>query len=565
MKNSTHRFWHVAALGMAAALAGSPAALGQSLTTTFVGGNRFAGNTFDLVPAWPITVTSWRTNIDSAVGVLNTIQIFTRPGSAAGFAGTGAGWSVFGRDTTVFGNGAGNQSVVGVSGLILRPPATTGVYWDLQSYAAGTSGLEYTNGTPTDYSNVDLTIRSRDGAGSPAFTSVNLNRIWNGRVDYTPTASTIGNLTTLAGGNGNIGGGVTFDVVPERDVDLVSLSTSLDVDPNPYAVSVYFRLGTAAGNANSSAGWTLIGTDPNVVGAGEGNLTRVNVGGVTLRRGQVYGFYVHKVGGGVIRYTNGSVAYNRADLRIISQEGVNTLFDGIGQLRVFNGRLETTPAPTIRKLLTTMAGGNGQDGVMFDVLAAGRAVDVTGFDINASAVAGTTPTYRVYYRTSTSVGAEDSAAGWILAGSDALQANGTGIGSALQFGRVTIPAGQRYGFFITAVDGTTGGVEYTDGSTTFTNGEISMIPNCGKALPLFTGATFSPRIFNGRVQYVLNQCYANCDGSSPTQLSPADFTCFLARYRAGDPYANCDLSFGAAPLSPADFTCFLNAYRAGCP
>jgi hypothetical protein len=57
-------------------------------------------------------------------------------------------------------------------------------------------------------------------------------------------------------------------------------------------------------------------------------------------------------------------------------------------------------------------------------------------------------------------------------------------------------------------------------------------------------------------------CYANCDGSTGAQpLSPADFTCFLAKYRSGDATADCDTS-GA--LSPADFTCFLNKYRAGC-
>jgi endonuclease/exonuclease/phosphatase family metal-dependent hydrolase len=55
-------------------------------------------------------------------------------------------------------------------------------------------------------------------------------------------------------------------------------------------------------------------------------------------------------------------------------------------------------------------------------------------------------------------------------------------------------------------------------------------------------------------------CEADCDGSGA--LSPADFTCFLGKYRAGDPTADCDASGG---LSPADFTCFLGKYRVGCP
>jgi hypothetical protein len=60
-------------------------------------------------------------------------------------------------------------------------------------------------------------------------------------------------------------------------------------------------------------------------------------------------------------------------------------------------------------------------------------------------------------------------------------------------------------------------------------------------------------------------CYANCDGSTGFPvLNPADFTCFLNRYRAGDAYANCDGSAGTPALTPADFTCFLAKYRAGC-
>lgn len=60
-------------------------------------------------------------------------------------------------------------------------------------------------------------------------------------------------------------------------------------------------------------------------------------------------------------------------------------------------------------------------------------------------------------------------------------------------------------------------------------------------------------------------CYPNCDASTGSPaLTPADFSCFLSRYREGDAYANCDGSTGASTLSPADFACFLARYRAGC-
>ena len=61
-------------------------------------------------------------------------------------------------------------------------------------------------------------------------------------------------------------------------------------------------------------------------------------------------------------------------------------------------------------------------------------------------------------------------------------------------------------------------------------------------------------------------CYANCDGSTDIPvLSAADFSCFLAKFRAGDPGANCDGSTDIPVLSAADFSCFLAAFRAGCP
>jgi hypothetical protein len=64
------------------------------------------------------------------------------------------------------------------------------------------------------------------------------------------------------------------------------------------------------------------------------------------------------------------------------------------------------------------------------------------------------------------------------------------------------------------------------------------------------------------------RCYANCDcsnaGIGAAALSPADFTCFLDKFRSNDPYANCDGSTTTPALSPNDFTCFLDKFRAGC-
>ena len=61
-------------------------------------------------------------------------------------------------------------------------------------------------------------------------------------------------------------------------------------------------------------------------------------------------------------------------------------------------------------------------------------------------------------------------------------------------------------------------------------------------------------------------CYANCDlsGAQPL-LNVADFTCFLTKFAANDPYVNCDGSTTIPALNVADFTCFLSRFAAGCP
>jgi hypothetical protein len=61
-------------------------------------------------------------------------------------------------------------------------------------------------------------------------------------------------------------------------------------------------------------------------------------------------------------------------------------------------------------------------------------------------------------------------------------------------------------------------------------------------------------------------CYANCDGSGTAPvLNVADFSCFLAKFAAGDPYANCDMSSAPPVMNVADFSCFLAKFAAGCP
>ena len=63
--------------------------------------------------------------------------------------------------------------------------------------------------------------------------------------------------------------------------------------------------------------------------------------------------------------------------------------------------------------------------------------------------------------------------------------------------------------------------------------------------------------------YVARVCYADCDENR--LLNVNDFTCFLNRFAARDPYANCDGSGMEPVFNVNDFRCFLNRFAAGCP
>jgi hypothetical protein len=58
-------------------------------------------------------------------------------------------------------------------------------------------------------------------------------------------------------------------------------------------------------------------------------------------------------------------------------------------------------------------------------------------------------------------------------------------------------------------------------------------------------------------------CYSNCDLSQgPKRLNVNDFVCFINKYAALDPYANCTLD---AVIDIADFSCFMTKFAQGCP
>jgi hypothetical protein len=168
--------------------------------------------------------------------------------------------------------------------------------------------------------------------------------------------------TTFAGGNAQSGNmfdivGVTPVVITGFDVNLAGTAT----------IEVYsITAGTTyVGNETNPAAWTLLGTAPNVVGAGLGVPTPVPlVLSVPINPAQQQGFYV-TVTTGTLAYTNGTVlgAVFAANSDIQFLEGIGNAypFGAIFSPRVWNGRIHYVPGAAGGFATKTLYGGGCYD------------------------------------------------------------------------------------------------------------------------------------------------------------------------------------------------------------
>jgi gliding motility-associated-like protein len=141
---------------------------------------------------------------------------------------------------------------------------------------------------------------------------------------------------------------------------------------------------------------------------------------------------------------------------------------------------------------------NGQDGIMFDVVAL-TSVEITNFDINCG---GGTHDFEIYYRTGTHVGFQNNAAGWNLIAT----ANGVNgpvnVATAIPATfSVVLCAGDVGAFYITSTG--TGSIDYTNGTgvgnVLAADANLQVLEGTGKDYPF--AASFNPRNPNVTVYY----------------------------------------------------------------
>ncbi|HNW88657.1 MAG TPA: CARDB domain-containing protein [Bacteroidales bacterium] len=176
--------------------------------------------------------------------------------------------------------------------------------------------------------------------------------------------------------------------------------------------------------------------------------------------------------------------------------------------------VEATTGSIADSLSTIFSGGNGCDGGnMFDLEPVSTNLIITGFSISPYD-AGVLPV-RVYYKSGTYQGFEQTAANWTLLGTYNLISPGAGIQTYLDVTDFTIPAGQVTGIYLNF------NATYTTLSAPATYYDQALQLTCGAGLCALFGGVNSLRAFNGKVFYKTEGCTsARVPDTAYVQLMP---------------------------------------------
>lgn len=168
-------------------------------------------------------------------------------------------------------------------------------------------------------------------------------------------------------------------------------------------------------------------------------------------------------------------------------------------LSFFSGEIKAQCGP----LSTPTVTNNGQDGIMFDVVA------ITNVNLTQIAMDfdSGNHTIQIYGKTGTHVGFTTNSAAWTLLGTANAWAatGGTNVTIPITFSKVLCP-GQVYAFYVTS---TTGGCNYSNGTAVGANAAIDanirILQGTGKDFSF--GTNFTPRTPNVKVFY---SCLTGC-------------------------------------------------------
>ena len=169
-------------------------------------------------------------------------------------------------------------------------------------------------------------------------------------------------------------------------------------------------------------------------------------------------------------------------------------------------------------ITTLFAGGNGQDGSMFNIqnISSDNITLLGTFRVNSEVSAGNSADFEIWTRTGTYAGFELSSTGWTQLGTtQTVTSAGTNNPTSLNVGATLVLApGQTIGFYVY----TPQGLNYTDTGTngalgTYSDGVLRLDLGVGVGNGRFSGSTFTPRTANISIDYT--------QGGSPEVPEPS--------------------------------------------
>jgi hypothetical protein len=344
---------------------------------------------------------------------------------------------------------------------------------------------------------------------------------------YNPKLIVIPGCDTLDGSlvpnNGNRG--IMFNLKATQMTRIDFFNSHLSGPGSGY-IRLYARFGTCIGHESSDAGWSLI--DSVFMNIPATGLYRIPIHiNQVLHVNEVGGYYLTASPGATfgVEYTNGTVVdtlYNsNTTLKIMEGIGHGGLFDACCYPRVFTGFIEHCPSTlnACENYVTTYAGGNGNTGAMFNVS--------TNHDITIKGFSGAivdSGYFKLYYRYGSYAGHQDSASQWVFVDSNYVVSAGMGMPTTLFTGlNLLLNANETMAFYVTATNAG-GSVNYTDGTAEGNlfayDGVLKFFEGLGKGYP-FDPTVFSPRIFNGTINYCIVPGFIGIEENPDPEFQPS--------------------------------------------
>ena len=172
---------------------------------------------------------------------------------------------------------------------------------------------------------------------------------------------------------------------------------------------------------------------------------------------------------------------------------------------------------------TTFSGSNSRRGNIFDIQV-NNPLTVESISVNLDN--SLTKEIFLYYKPGTWVGFQSTAAYWTLAGSVTVTSAGRNNPTPVDIPDFYL-AGGTYGFYVTT-DGTTPeAVYYTNGSTSYGDGNITIYAGKGTLTPFDGNLTSGDRIWNGSITYSPTSAVPE-----PTSMAIFGFGALATAYRA---------------------------------